>query len=171
MWERRGYCKIESKFLYGVGNRVILNDKGEHLWNGDDCGMEYYDKAILPIHHFRSCALYKREIHEKVDYKSNLSKHGFREEQIFSYKCIINGFKLGFNTKAIAWHLLTPSGGERFSNSNELVKLNQEIFIEWTREMYTKHGDFIKPHNERLKIESWTPDSEELTKQNNLLRI
>lgn len=163
--------KRESKFIQPVGNKVIFDKEGNFIFNGDDCGMEYYDKAILPLHHFRSCALYKREIHEKVDYKSRLSKHGFREEQIFSFKCIINGFKLGLNTKAIAWHLLTPSGGERFAESNELVKLNQQIFEDFTKEAFKNNGDFIDAYNKRLDIKLEMPSEEELNKQTNLARI
>jgi len=127
--------KRETKFLNGVVNRVILDEEGKYVMNGDDCGIEYVDKAILPAHHFRSCALYKPEIHKKVNYcPTKLSKHGFREEQIFSYNLLLNGFKIGVNTKAKNYHQMTPSGGERFSDSSTLIKFNQNILEEFTKE-------------------------------------
>lgn len=161
--------KRDSKFL-DVADKVILDKEGNFIWNGDDCGMEYIDERIIPLHHFRSCALIKTEVFDKVSYDSRLSKHGFREEQILSFKMIKEGFKLGMNTKAIAWHLLTPSGGERFSDSHELIKLNEEVMREFTRKLRSE-GDFLTPYNKSLGIEIKMPDKEELTKNTNLVRI
>ena len=144
--------KRESKFIGNVGNRVVLDNEGNFLFNGDDFGINYNDEVILPLHHFRSCALYRREIHDKVSYDSNLTKHGFREEEILSFKMIINGFKLGCNTQAIAWHLNTPSGGERFPDSNDLIKINEQVLKDFTKKLYKEHGDFISDYNKRLGI-------------------
>lgn len=135
-------------------NRVILDNEGNYLFNGDDCGMLYYDDKIIPCHHFRSSALYKIKIHDKVNYlPTKLTKHGFREEMSFSYKCLMNGFKLGVDTGAIAWHQITPSGGERFADSNELIKQNEEILKEFTKE----HKDelnkiFGQPQIDKLEL-------------------
>ena len=127
--------KRETENVGDVINRIVLNKDGEYIFNGDDCGMEHFDKKIIPTHHFRSCALMKREVHEKIKYAPTvLSTHGFREEQIFSYKAQMQGFKIGVNTFAKNYHQLTPSGGERFPNQNELVKFNQEQFEKWTKE-------------------------------------
>ena len=63
-------------------------------------------------------------------------KKSFFHDETDGFKCIINGFKLGINTKAIAWHLLTPSGGERFNYSNELIKINEELLKEWVKKTY-----------------------------------
>lgn len=144
--------KRESRFIQPVGNKVILDKEGNFLFNGDDFGIQYNDEAVIPIHHFRSCALYKTKIHDQVSYDSRLTKHGFREEEILSFKLIVAGFKMVVNTSAIAWHLLTPSGGERFSDSNELIKLNEQVLKEFTKELYQKHGDFIRKYNESLGI-------------------
>jgi len=163
--------KRESRFIQPIGNRVILDQEGNFIMNNDDFGMDYLDEVTLPIHHFRSSALYKKEIHEKVNYDSKLSKHGFREEEIFSFKCILNGFKLGANTKAIAWHLLTPSGGERFPDSADMIKLNEEILKDFTKQMYKEHGDFISEYNKKLGIHPSQPSNEELLKSTNLIRI
>ncbi len=127
--------KREPKYLKGVINRIILADDGSYIFNGDDCGMEYTESIILPAHHFRSCALIKRKVHELVKYyPTKLSKHGFREEQIFSYNAQMQGFKIGVDTGAITWHQMTPTGGERFQESKELIKHNQGILEEFTME-------------------------------------
>lgn len=129
----------DPKYVGEVINRVVLNNDGNYIFNGDDCGMQYTESVILPAHHFRSSALYKREIHNKVNYlPTKLTKHGFREEQIFSYNCLLNGFKIGVDTGAIAWHQMTPSGGERFPEQNEMVKQNEEVLKEFTKENRVK---------------------------------
>jgi glycosyltransferase involved in cell wall biosynthesis len=129
---------IEPIFQDNIINRAIFDSKGNYIKSNDDCGT-YYDKSIiLPAHFFRSCALYKPTIHNKVNYlPTNLSKHGFREEQIFSYKSLMAGFKIGVDTKAIAHHQRTPYGGERFPNEEEFREYNQKIlekFIEENKE-------------------------------------
>jgi hypothetical protein len=137
--------------------------------NSDYCGMLYMEEEILPSHHFRSSALYKSKIHEKVNYMpTKLSKHGFREEQLFSFKLLCNGFKIGVNTKAVAWHLNTPSGGERFPDSQQLIKFNEEILKEETKELFNKYGNFIEEYNKKLKLKLNEP-KEELLKQTNLI--
>ena len=124
----------DSKYL-NIGNQVVLDNEGNYILNNDDFGMQYTDSKIIPAHHFRSSALYKIEIHDKVNYlPTRLTKHGFREEQIFSYKLLMNGFKIGVDLGAIAWHQMTPSGGERFSDSNDLIKQNEQILKEFTKE-------------------------------------
>jgi len=150
------------KYIKNIINRVILNEEGNYIFNGDDCGMNYTDSLILPAHHFRSSALIKREVHEKIKYyPTKLSKHGFREEQIFSYKAQMEGFKIGVDTKAIAWHQNTPSGGERFPDSNELIKQNQEILVDFTKEHKDKLNELFTKEDQ--------PSELELTKENNLL--
>jgi len=125
--------KRDPKYLKGVINRIVLDEKGNYIFNGDDCGIEYTHSEILPCHHFRSCALYKTEIHEKANYMpTRLSKHGFREEQIFSYRILMSGFKMGVDTGAVNYHQMTPSGGER--STTNFTGYNQERFEEFTRE-------------------------------------
>ena len=152
----------DPKHLGKIINRVILDENGEYILNSDDCGMGYTDSVILPAHHFRSSALMTRAVHEKIKYyPTKLTKHGFREEQIFSYMAQMEGFKIGVDTSAIAWHQMTPSGGERFSDSNELIKQNQKILIEFTKE----HKDKL---NELFTHEDMPTDLE-LKKESNLL--
>lgn len=162
--------KRESKFLNGIVNRVII-EKGEIVMNGDDCGMEYYDEATLPAHHFRSCALMKKEVHEKVTYENRLTKHGFREEQIFSFKAITEGFKIGVDLQAIAHHLLTPSGGERFPDSQNMIKINEDVFRKFTKKLFEEKGDFISDYNKKLGIVPPYPSDAELTKSTNLVNV
>ena len=150
--------------LKGIANRVILDEEGNYILNADDCGSQYTSGEILPMHHFRSSALMKREVLEKVKYlPTKLTKHGFREEQIFSYKAIMKGFKIGVDLGAIAWHQLTPSGGERFAESNELVKINQQVLEEFTKE----NKDMLQEFNNFEEKDM--PSKLELQKENNLL--
>jgi len=127
--------KRDPKFLNGIANRVILDEEGNYIMNGDDCGMEYTSSVILPAHHFRSCALYKSEVHKKVNYcPTSLCWHGFREEQIFSYKLLLAGYKIGVDTKAVNYHQMTDSGGERSTQTPENNNFNQAQLEKFTRE-------------------------------------
>lgn len=163
--------KRESKFIKPIGNKVILDSVGNFIFNGDDFGMEYYNEAVIPIHHFRSCALYKTEIHDKVSYENKLTKHGFREEEILSFKIILAGYTMAVDTKAIAWHLLTPSGGERFAESNQMIQMNEFELKEFTKECVAKHGDFLGQYNKKLGIGPLPIVQEELIKPTNLSHI
>lgn len=153
------HIKRDAKNINKYVNRVILDKEGNYIFNGDDCGITYLPtNKILPAHHFRSCALMKREVHEKVKYyPTKLSKHGFREEQIFSYKAQLEGFKIGVDLNAMAWHQLTPSGGER--PTTNLTPFNQQILLEFTKE-YKDELNKIFPYEEL--------DSLELNKETNL---
>ena len=154
--------KREPKFLNGIVNRVILDKDGNHIMNGDDCGWTYTESMILPACHFRSCALIKRAVHDKVKYyPTRLSKHGFREEQIFSYTALMKGFKIGVDTGAVNYHQMTPSGGERFGNQRELTLFNQKIFEEFTRENKDELNKIFTKEN--------TPSKLALLKETNLL--
>lgn len=153
--------KRETRFLNGIVNRVILDDEGNYILNSDDCGQAFIDSEILPAHHFRSCAVYKSKIHDTVNYTpTKLSQHGFREEQIISYKMLLAGFKIGVDTGAINYHQMTPSGGERFHNQNELIPFNQQILIDWTKE----HKDELN----KIFTKENMPSKLALQKENNL---
>ena len=152
--------KRNPKFLKGIINRVILDNEGNFIMNGDDCGMPYTESIVLPAHHFRSCAIIKKEVHKKVKYyPTKLSMNGFREEQIFSFNAIINGFKIGCDTGAVNYHLMTPSGGER--STMNMVPFNQQILEEFTKE----HKDELN----RIFTRENHPTELELKKENNLL--
>lgn len=152
--------KRDPKFLNGIINRVILDNDGNYILNSDDCGIEYTKSVILPAHHFRSCALYKSKIHDKVNYDNTLSWHGFREEQFFSYKLLLNGYKIGVDTRAINYHQMTPSGGERNTQTIQNTQFNQYQLEIFTRENI-KELKKLFPDEPKLDLE--------LTKQTNLL--
>jgi GT2 family glycosyltransferase len=93
----------DHSHIKDIINRVQLSSSGEFEFNGDDCGIEYISSRVLPAHHFRSCALMKHVVLERVKYfPTKLSMHGFREEQIFSFSAIMQGFTIGVDTGAIA---------------------------------------------------------------------
>lgn len=155
--------KRDPKHLHGVINRVILDKEGNYIWNGDDCGMMYTESIILPAHHFRSCALYRAEIHDKANYwPTPLSWHGFREEQIFSYRVLMEGYKIGVDTQAVNYHQMTPSGGERPTGTPENTNFNQEQL-----------ENFTKINQDKLRKifnfgKKWHPKDLELKKSCNL---
>jgi hypothetical protein len=154
--------------LKGIADRVIL-DNGKIIYNGDDCGMRYTDSIIIPCDHFRSCGLYKSKIHQLVNYTpTRLSMNGFREEQIFSFRMIVNGFKIGCDTGAVNYHQITPSGGER--PTMNMVPFNQQILEEETKELFEKYGDFIKDYHKRLGIDEIELDKLEYLKETNTCR-
>ena len=154
----------DPKFIGDTVNRVILDEQGNFIMNGDDCGMAYLDSVILPAHHFRSCALYKSEIHDKVNYTpTKLTAHGFREEEIFSFKLLLNGYKIGLDTGAINYHQLTPSGGERFADSADLIKQNEKVLRDWTKD----HKDELR----KLFPNEPMPSKQELMKETNLVKV
>lgn len=150
----------DPKYLKGIVNRVILDEQGNYIMNGDDCGMEYTESVILPAHHFRSCALYKSKIHKKANYlPTKLSMHGFREEQIFSYRILMAGFKIGVDTGAVNYHQMTPSGGER--PTTNMTPFNQKMFEEFTKENYGELRELFPSDN--------MPSELELKKETNLI--
>jgi len=122
----------EVSVLKGEINRVRLGPQGELLEFGDDCGYGYLESVILPAGHFRSCALYKSEIN-KIQYPDNLSRYGFREESFFSLKARMKGYRIGVHTKAIVWHLQSPSGGGRQNVSQESIQRDDTTFREWVQ--------------------------------------
>lgn len=143
-------------------NRVLLDDEGNFIMNGDDCGMLYSQSRIMPADHFRSCALYKAKIHDKVNYlPTKLSMHGFREEQFLSFKMLMAGFTIGVDTGAIAWHQQTPSGGERFATQQQDIQFNQQQLVEFTK-ANKEELNKLYPHKNM-------PTELELKKENNLL--
>lgn len=158
----------DANMIKPIIGECVLNSVGELTLNLDECGNLYTEEEIFTTHHFRSCALYKRELHEAgVNYNSRLSKNGFREEQLFSFKAILKGFKLGVHTGAINHHLLTPSGGER--DTMNLGQFNQEIFEATTKKMFEEHGDFITRYNEENNIKPRERTKGEYIKSINLV--
>ena len=120
----------ENKFVRPVINRVVLDNDGKFLVNCDDCGHTYEIGEVLPAHHFRSCALYKKSIHDSgVEYEDNLASHSFREEQFLSFRMIKAGFKLGVHTGAKVFHLAAPSGGERSHQGQETFLIVEELIL------------------------------------------
>lgn len=150
--------KRDPKYLKGVVNRIILNENGDFIFNGDSCGMPYIRSEILPAHHFRSCAMMKRAVHEKVKYyPTKLSMNGYREELLFSMKAIMEGFKIGCDTGAVTLHLMTPSGGER--NTMNLAPFNQMQVCEFVKENKDKIISLTSKKEDLEPLEYWREDN------------
>lgn len=141
----------EIRFVKPVINDVIFNDKGDVIKNGDDCGFNYVEKEIIPTPHFRSCALYKAEINKTIRYEKNVTF--FREEEFFSFRMILAGYKLAVHTGAIIYHQMPLSGGNKEFNYQAAVMQDEETFKIWCKRLFEKNGDFIQAYRERLRKE------------------
>lgn len=146
-----GQIKRETKFVKPFISDVKLNDKGEIIYFGDDCGHLYLEKEIIPSPNFRSMALIKREVHEKVKYEDNLGFCSFREEQFFSFRALLEGFKICVDTGAIAWHANTPSGGERTQNYYNGLQTNHELLNRKCQQWFNEKGDFLEDYRRKFK--------------------
>lgn len=141
LWER------DVKYVKPLINDMSLT-KGKLTNYKDDCGIGYLQEEIIPATNFRSNVMYKH--HLNIRYPNNLTRVGFREELWFSIKAILAKAKIGVNTKAIAWHIQTPSGGCRYPDYAECVRLDQETTEKWLKELYIEHGDFIEKYKRRV---------------------
>lgn len=122
--------KDELAYCYRKIGKDIIIETGktpEHKLNYDS------EAIILDCHQFRTNALYKSIIHEKVKYPTNLTKVGFREEGFFSLKALSEGYKIGVDLHAVAYHLQTPSGGCRTPDYAECVQIDHETFLKWIK--------------------------------------
>ncbi len=142
----------ELQFVTPYISDIEIDKDGNMLKFGDDCGFSYREEAIIPTPHFRSSCLYKKSIHDKgMMYIDYLTPSGFREEEFFSFNAIIQGFKIGCHTGAKAYHMLTPSGGDRRTDYNTLASTNHEMILEFIKKLSRKHGNFIEDYKKRLK--------------------
>ena len=145
------FIKRETKYVKPFISDIKMNEKGEIVYFGDECGMEYLEKEIIPSVSFRSMALIKKEVHAKVKYEDNLGFCSFREEQWFSFRALLEGFKIGVDTGAIAYHLNTPSGGERTNEYYSGLNTNHELLNRWVQRMFLEHGDFLEKYRRQFK--------------------
>ena len=143
--------KRETKFVKPFIADIVLNKDGTIKSFGDDCGYNYIEKEIIPSPHFRSAALIKKEVHKKVNYETDLGFCSFREEEFFSFRCLCEGFKIAVDTGAIAWHLMTPSGGERTEEYVKGLEFNNELLSKFSKKLYEKHGDFVEKYKKSVK--------------------
>ena len=140
----------ETKFVKPFIADINLNDKGEIEKFGDECGYEYMTHEIIPSPHFRSMALIRKSVHEKVKYEENIGFCSYREEEFFSFRALLAGFKIGVHTGAIAYHLYTPSGGERTPEFQNNLAFNHELLNKFTQEQFKEHGDFLAKYKEKF---------------------
>lgn len=130
---------------------VKMDAEGNIIYFGDDCGFEFYNNKIIPSPNFRSMALIKKEVHKEVEYEDNLGFCSFREEQFFSFRALVKGFKIGVDTGAIAYHMQTPSGGERTQEYQTELQSNHELLNKFTKKLFAKHGDFLEEYRRKFK--------------------
>ena len=162
--------KRDIKFVEPIIGYCQMNAEGSLIANFDDCGYTYTEEKILPSPHFRSCAMFKREIFENgISYDNRLSKNGFREEQWLSFLIISKGYKIGCNTGAIAWHQNTPSGGER--DTMNLGAFNQQQFDIFVKRLFEEKGDFLAKYYKDIDVYPKRYTKGELLKSINLVNV
>ncbi|MHA1868733.1 MAG: glycosyltransferase family 2 protein [Candidatus Heimdallarchaeaceae archaeon] len=143
--------KRKNKFIKPIINKKEFDKNGNIIKYADDCGFCYLEDEIIQTDEFRTNCLYKSEINKKIKYEPNLSHVAFREEAFFSTRAILEGYSIAVRTGAIAWHLQCPSGGNRCSDYNEKVKIDNETYYKWMKKMYQKHGNFLKVYHNKFK--------------------
>jgi len=141
--------KRKTKYVKPIINEHKIDEKGELTQQKDECGFGYIEKVIIPTHHFRTNALYKKEIQTKIKYPTNLSHTGFREEGFFSFKAILEGYKLGIHTGATAYHLQCPSGGVRATDYAQRVQQDDKLFKDWIKKKFEERGNFLEEYNKQ----------------------
>lgn len=148
---RHPLIKRENKFVKPIINAIETDDVGNITKFGDDCGVGYIDDELIPTHHFRSCALFKSKVFDKIKYPTNLTPVGFREESFVSIEALLAGYKLGVHTGAIALHFQTMSGGCRYPDYTEKVQTDDKTFQDWFKEKFQKHGNFLREYDKKCQ--------------------
>lgn len=128
-----------TEFAKPVINRMDFEKKVI----GDDCGVAYVESEVIPAESLRSCFMYKREILDAgIRFEEGLTNVAFREEQFFCLRAAWAGFnKFAVDTGAVAWHLMTQSGGCRYPNYPQLVAADDYRFWTWCDRQYKKRGN------------------------------
>lgn len=142
--------KREVRFVKPIINEHKFDIEGNLTLQKDELGFCYIEDEVIPTHQFRTNCLYKSEINKKIKYETNLSNVAFREEGFFSFRAIIEGYKIVVNTGAVAYHLATQSGGNRCPDYAEKVKIDDRTFKEWCKKQFKLHGDFLNKYNQEV---------------------
>lgn len=136
--------KRDNKQVGDIICKHQLNKKGQLIERKDELAYCYNEDEIFKCDQFRTNAMYKSILHEKIRYPTNLSKTGFREELWFSFQAIINKYKIYADVGAVAYHFQTNSGGCRSANYAQNVTLDEQTTNKQIKKWYKKHGDFLK---------------------------
>lgn len=143
--------KRDTRFVKPYVDNIELNDKGEIIRFDDNCGHEYIQRELIPALHYRSSAMFKKEVLQKCKFPDDLGFCSFREEEFVAWQAHILGYKFAIDTGAIIYHQLTPSGGNRNPEYQQNIMANIEKHKKYTKVMYYKHGDFIKAAKEKIE--------------------
>jgi len=92
-----------------------------------------------------------KEVHKKVLYEDNLGYCSYREEQFFSFRALLEGFKTAVDTGAIAYHLACPSGGERTQEYMNGLTTNHELLNRFCQKIFVEKGDFLEEYRNKFK--------------------
>lgn len=104
-------------------------------------------KKIVPVDHLYSTFLFDWDA-ASHGYEKNLSVVGHREETIFTYKMVRNGWNLLFNPKVITWHYQEPKGGIRSHSNQDFWAKDEQIFLKHISDWGVKPTDHFIVVNE-----------------------
>lgn len=113
---------------YGVApNGFISSSKIKDIFFKLNAQMFGVSSGQQEIEHFHNTFLFRKSA---ADLNSclDLSPVSHREDTIFSYSILRNGFKLVLEQSAVTWHLKSPNGGIRTFSDGSLWAHDEEIF-------------------------------------------
>ena len=97
--------------------------------------------GVKKVEHLYSTFIFRKEA-AKHGYCRQLSKVGHREETIFTYEMLRNGWELVVNGDAVTWHWQCPTGGIRTFNQSELWAGDQRIFLDKVKQWGVEFNDY-----------------------------
>jgi hypothetical protein len=138
----------KTELVKPIINRHEFDKDGNLIRYDDDLGYRYDKEEIIPTPHFRTNCLYKSN--KELRYPPFV--YYFREEGVFSFKAILDfNYKIGVNTHAVALHTRPPTGGCRYNNMQGIINQDHQSWLNWSKEKFAKHGDFLKAYYKRFK--------------------
>lgn len=116
-----------------------LDGSIEHIDDGPNLQWSFWDGGSREVDHLYSTFLYRVEAGRTVNYASNLSRIGHREETMFTYSIKRAGWKVLINPHAVTWHFQQMTGGIRTPDSKkEMWEHDEGIFNEFLAEFKVK---------------------------------
>jgi GT2 family glycosyltransferase len=93
----------------------------------------YSFDGIREVEHLHSTFLFNRIAGKELGYPAGLSVVGHREETMFTYGFILNGFRLLVDSRAKTLHFQNKDGGIRSENKADLWNHDESVFREFLK--------------------------------------
>jgi GT2 family glycosyltransferase len=96
-------------------------------------------ESFIEVDHLQGSTFLFRKEAGKHGYELKLSKVGHREETIFTYEMVRNGWKLVVLTGVKTWHMRYGAGGIRSDQQVKLFENDEAIFHEYIKKWGVKY--------------------------------